>query len=161
MFPVYCMDCWSLYILEAEKKIFRVLNPTETHPSDGMETKHSAFAKRTQRRFWQCFNNIFGGWLVDVDGWTSVYPLVAHRDPCTREESGIYIVHYIHEFNGLYLRLVMNIGYSNMWSHLCCKYCFITYGKVSNMRSWLWESIRVTCQVSCTSKSWTEGMKSE
>lgn len=47
---------------------------------------------------------MFGAGLVDTTGWTFLYPLVAQHEPCTREDSGVYIVHYFLEFTGLYLR---------------------------------------------------------
>lgn len=125
MFPAHFMDCWSLYILDTDKKIFMVLDPTETHPTDEMQRKPGALVRRFQLWFCQCFNDIFDGWLVETNGWTFVYPLVAQHDPCTRwahsqgqilhcgtnemllrwqcghrEESSVYMVHYIHEFNG-------------------------------------------------------------
>lgn len=84
MFLVHFMDCWSLYILDTEKKICMVLDPTETHHTDEMERKRNSYAKKFHRRFCQCFNDIFGGWLVDVNGWTFLYPLVAQHDSCTR-----------------------------------------------------------------------------
>lgn len=43
---VHFMGCWSLYILDPEKEIFTVLDPAETHPTDEMERKHIANAKR-------------------------------------------------------------------------------------------------------------------
>lgn len=45
MFLVYFMDCWSLHVLDTEK-IFMVMNPTKTHPTDEMERKHGAMARR-------------------------------------------------------------------------------------------------------------------
>lgn len=89
-----------------KKKLFMVMDLTETHPTYEVEKKHSAIAKRFQVCFCQFFNDIFGGWLVESTGWTFVYPFVGVHDLCTREESGVYCVHhaYICEFTGLYLR---------------------------------------------------------
>ena len=84
MFPVMFMDCWSLYILDTEKKIVMVLDPTETDPSDEMKRKHEALARKFQRRFYNLFNDKFGAGLVETTGWSFVYPLVAQHEPCTR-----------------------------------------------------------------------------
>lgn len=108
MFPVMFMDCWSLYILDTEKKIVMVLDPTETDPSDEMKRKHEALARKFQRRFYNLFNDKFGAGLVETTGWSFVYPLVAQHEPCTREDGVVYVVHYILEFTGLYLRSNMN-----------------------------------------------------
>lgn len=51
---------------------------------------------------------MFGAGLVETTGWSFVYPLVAQHEPYSREGSGVYVVHYIREFTGLYLRSTLN-----------------------------------------------------
>lgn len=83
MFPLYFMDCWSLYILDT-KKVMMVLDPTETAPSDEMKRKHDSMARKFQYRFCYLFNDVFGAGLVETSGWSFVYPLVAQHEPCNR-----------------------------------------------------------------------------
>ncbi|XP_044383812.1 uncharacterized protein [Triticum aestivum] len=103
-FPSKFMDCWVMYLMDKDKKTMMVLDPTETDVMDEMKIKHEARAKKFQRRFRSLFNNFFGNGLVDTDGWTFLYPLVAQHEPCSREDSGVYITHYYTDFTGLYLR---------------------------------------------------------
>ena len=49
-------------ILDTEKKIMMVLDPTETDPMDEMKIKHEALAKKFQHRFYTTFNDF---WCVD------------------------------------------------------------------------------------------------
>lgn len=55
MFPVHFMDCWSLYILDTEKKIMMVLDPMETDPSDEMKIKHGPLARKCQQKLCTLF----------------------------------------------------------------------------------------------------------
>lgn len=82
-----------------------VLN--ETDPTYEMKRKHEALDRKFQLRFCQLFNDMFGAGFVETTGWTFLYPLVAQHEPCTREDSGVYVVHYILEFTGLYLQLTL------------------------------------------------------
>lgn len=102
MFLVLFMDCWSLYILGTEKNIVMVLDPTETDPTYEMKRKHEALDRKFQLRFCQLFNDMFGAGFVETTGWTFLYPLVAQHEPCTREDSGVYVVHYILEFTPVF-----------------------------------------------------------
>ena len=72
------------YLMDKDKKTMMVLDPTETDVMDEMKIKHEARAKKFQRRFRSLFNNFFGNGLVDTDGWTFLYPLVAQHEPCSR-----------------------------------------------------------------------------
>ena len=63
MFPVHFMDCWSLYILDTDKKIVMVLDPSETDPTDEMKRKQWALARKFQRRFCHVYNDMFGAGL--------------------------------------------------------------------------------------------------
>ncbi|KAM3191437.1 hypothetical protein ACQJBY_068983 [Aegilops geniculata] len=108
MFLMLFMDCWSLYILDTQKKIAMALDPTETDPSDEMKRKHDALAKKFQCRFCNLFIDMFGAGLVDTSGWSFLYPLVAQHEPCSRQDSGVHAVHYILEFTGLFLRSTLN-----------------------------------------------------
>ncbi|XP_044338623.1 uncharacterized protein [Triticum aestivum] len=103
-FPVDFMDCWSMYLLDKDEKTVMVLDPTETDAMDEMRVKHESRAMKFQRRFCSLFNNFFSSGLVDIEGWKFLYPLVAQHDPCSREDSGVYIAHYYTDFMGLYLR---------------------------------------------------------
>lgn len=68
------MDCWSLFILEVEKKEVMVLDPTETDPANEMKIKHEALAKRFQYRFCNRFKDMFGAGLVETrDYWVDLY----------------------------------------------------------------------------------------
>lgn len=107
MFPVLFMDCWSLYIMDTDHKVMMILDPTETNEMDEMKRKHEALAIKFQHRFCALFNDMFGAGLVEASGWKFLYPLVAQHDPCEREDSGVYVVHYFLEFTGLYLRSVL------------------------------------------------------
>lgn len=51
MFLVTFMDCWSLYILDTERKPVMVLDPTETDPADEMRRKHEVWARKFQLKF--------------------------------------------------------------------------------------------------------------
>ncbi|XBH90391.1 hypothetical protein VPH35_082078 [Triticum aestivum] len=95
MFLVNFMDCWSLYILDTEKKIMIVHEMTETDPACEMKIKHEALAKKFQHRFCTLFNDMFGAGLVETRGLSFVYPLVAQHGQCS---SGVYILHYFVEF---------------------------------------------------------------
>lgn len=83
-FPSKFMDCWAMYLMDKDKKTMMVLDPTEIDVMDEMKIKHEARAKKFQRRFRSLFNNFFGNGLVDTDGWTFLYPLVAQHEPCSR-----------------------------------------------------------------------------
>lgn len=120
MFPVNFMDCWSVYILEKDKKIVMVLDPTETYPEDEIKIKHEPLAKKFQKRFCNLFNDVYGAGLVETTGSSFVYPLEAQHEPCSRsvhlhhclsasvvvcmEDKGVYVVRYVLNFTGLYLR---------------------------------------------------------
>ena len=84
MFPVHFMDCWSLYILDTDKKIVMVLDPTETNLSDEMKIKHGPLARKFQQKLCTLFSDMFGAGLVETTGWSFVYPLVAQHEPCIR-----------------------------------------------------------------------------
>uniref|UniRef100_A0A453GJF6 Uncharacterized protein n=1 Tax=Aegilops tauschii subsp. strangulata TaxID=200361 RepID=A0A453GJF6_AEGTS len=84
MFPVNFMDCWSVYILEKDKKIVMVLDPTETYPEDEIKIKHEPLAKKFQKRFCNLFNDVYGAGLVETTGSSFVYPLEAQHEPCSR-----------------------------------------------------------------------------
>ncbi|KAI4982395.1 hypothetical protein ZWY2020_022887 [Hordeum vulgare] len=43
-----------------------------------------------------------------MTGWSFVYLLVVQDKPCTREDSGVYVVQYILEFTGLYSKSTMD-----------------------------------------------------
>ncbi|KAM3258899.1 hypothetical protein ACQJBY_050581 [Aegilops geniculata] len=61
--------------------------------------------------FANLFKDKFGGRFVETTGWSFVYLLVVQHEPCTREDSGVYlmyVVHYILEFTDLYFRSTMN-----------------------------------------------------
>lgn len=47
------MDCWSLYILDTERKEVMVLDPTETDPADQIRRKHEALVRKFQLKFCQ------------------------------------------------------------------------------------------------------------
>nr|XP_040241709.1 uncharacterized protein LOC109766377 [Aegilops tauschii subsp. strangulata] len=85
MFPVNFMDCWSVYILEKDKKIVMVLDPTETYPEDEIKIKHEPLAKKFQKRFCNLFNDVYGAGLVETTGSSFVYPLEAQHEPCSRQ----------------------------------------------------------------------------
>uniref|UniRef100_A0A8R7V3Y8 Ubiquitin-like protease family profile domain-containing protein n=1 Tax=Triticum urartu TaxID=4572 RepID=A0A8R7V3Y8_TRIUA len=110
MFPVHFMDCWSLYILDTDKKIVMVLDPKETNLSDEMKIKHGPLARKFQQKLCTLFSDMFGAGLVETTGWSFVYPLVAQHEPCSREDSGVYVAHYVLEFTGLYLRSTITQG---------------------------------------------------
>ncbi|XBJ05842.1 hypothetical protein VPH35_024550 [Triticum aestivum] len=107
-FPVDFMDCWSMYLLDKDENTVVVLDPTETDVMDEMKIKHENHAKKFQRRFCSLFNNYFGNGLVETDGWKFLYPLVAHHEPCNREDSRVYITHYYTDFTGLYLHSTLS-----------------------------------------------------
>ncbi|EMS61036.1 hypothetical protein TRIUR3_24149 [Triticum urartu] len=95
MFPVHFMDCWSLYILDTDKKIVMVLDPKETNLSDEMKIKHGPLARKFQQKLCTLFSDMFGAGLVETTGW---------------EDSGVYVAHYVLEFTGLYLRSTITQG---------------------------------------------------
>ena len=69
MFPVHFMDCWSLYILDTDKKIVMVLDPTETNLSDEMKIKHGPLARKFQQKL--CTYSVTCSepvWLGPLDG---------------------------------------------------------------------------------------------
>lgn len=94
MFPVLFMDRWSLYILDTEKKVVMVFDPTETDPTDEMKRKHEALSRKFWFRFCHLSTVMFGAGagLVETTGWTFVYPLVAQHEPCMR----IAVCHALH-----------------------------------------------------------------
>ncbi|KAF7003203.1 hypothetical protein CFC21_018563 [Triticum aestivum] len=102
------MDCWSMYLMDKDTKVMMVLDPTETDEMDEMQMKHEDHAKKFQLRFCSLMNNYFGNGIVDPNGWKIVHPLVVQHEPCSREDSGIYITHYFTNFTGLYLRSTLN-----------------------------------------------------
>ncbi|KAF7067056.1 hypothetical protein CFC21_072975, partial [Triticum aestivum] len=81
-FPVDFMDCWSMYLLDKDEKTVMVLDPTDTDEMDEMKIKHEGRAKKFQRRFCSLFNNFYGNGLIETEGWTFKYPLVARHAPC-------------------------------------------------------------------------------
>ncbi|XBH92066.1 hypothetical protein VPH35_083279 [Triticum aestivum] len=106
MFPVWLARTWSLYVLDIDHKKILVMDPMETM-SGNMKLKHEESAKLFLKGFCWCVNNIYHGGLVGSLGWTFSYKTGMHP-PCSRENSGIYIVHYLRDYNGLYIRTLTN-----------------------------------------------------
>ncbi|XP_037434415.1 uncharacterized protein LOC119301531 isoform X1 [Triticum dicoccoides] len=106
MFPVWLARIWSLYVLDIDHKKILVMDPMETM-SGNMKLKHEESAKLFLKGFCWCVNNIYHGGLVGSLGWTFSYNTGMHP-PCSRENSGIYIVHYLRDYNGLYIRTLTN-----------------------------------------------------
>uniref|UniRef100_M8C4C4 Uncharacterized protein n=1 Tax=Aegilops tauschii TaxID=37682 RepID=M8C4C4_AEGTA len=108
MFPVNFMDCWSVYILEKDKKIVMVLDPTETYPEDEIKIKHEPLAKKFQKRFCNLFNDVYGAGLVETTGSSFVYPLEAQHEPCSRS---VHLHHCLSGSSGQIEQLRKKIEY--------------------------------------------------
>nr|XP_051205127.1 uncharacterized protein LOC127318694 [Lolium perenne] len=84
MMPLEVLQSWSLYVFDPESKHLLVMDPTTTF-----------YGEEVMR------------WEVNASNWQIKYHAGAHFN-CSSEQSGVYIVHYIREFNGLYLRSILS-----------------------------------------------------
>lgn len=108
MMPLEFMQSWALYMFDPDNKHMLVMDPTLAFEgADVMRAKHEGNAKKILYGLIRCIHENIPDWELSAAGWQIDYNGGAHAG-CTREQSGVYILHCIREYNGVYLRSVLS-----------------------------------------------------
>lgn len=87
-------DSWAVYAIDFQKKLCLIMDPVDTEePRHEMEAKHRKNAVRVLSNLCRCIHECIPG------VWGLEYNTEMHTC-CDREESWIYGMHYLRDYNG-------------------------------------------------------------